>query len=205
MFVMRADLGRRTIDILLASAGLLVLSPIFVLIGVFIKVDSRGPVLYRAPRVGKDGTPFEICKFRSMRVGSDRAGPPITFAGDSRVTKVGRILRQHKLDELPQLLNVLKGEMSLVGPRPEDPRYVALYTKAQRELLRVRPGITSPASLAFRNESEQLTGPSYESHYIESVLPAKLAIELEYFGARSLLKDLTLVTRTIILLVHRGR
>ncbi len=124
-------------------------------------------------------------------------GPGITVAGDARITRVGAFLRKYKLDELPQLVNVVRGEMSLVGPRPEDPRYVALYTPQQRGVLKVRPGITSPASLAYYDESTLLTGENWERRYVEEIMPAKLAIELEYLRHSTLLSDLSLIIKTV--------
>ena len=187
----------RLFDAVAAGAGLVVLSPLLLVIAVMIKITSYGPVFYRALRVGREGKPFRLLKFRSMVVGADQRGPGITTAGDARVTPVGRILRRTKLDELPQLINVVRGEMSLVGPRPEDPQYVALYTAEQRHVLRERPGITSPASLAFRNESERLTGSDWEQIYIHEIMPRKLQMELDYMKRRGFLTDLKLIFRTI--------
>lgn len=133
-----------------------------------------------------------------MVVGADKLGPGITTAQDPRVTPIGRFMRRTKLDELPQLVNVLKGEMSLVGPRPEDPRYVALYTPTQRQVLSVRPGITSPASLQFRNEAEALKGAGWEAVYINELMPAKLQIELDYLQRRTLLTDLRIILQTVL-------
>jgi len=124
-------------------------------------------------------------------------GPGITTSGDPRITRIGAWVRRHKVDELPQLVNVIAGDMSLVGPRPEDPRYVALYTPEQRQILQVRPGITSAASLAYRNEEQMLSGPNWQDTYIHEVMPAKLAIDLDYLARRNLLTDLTLILRTI--------
>ena len=170
----------RIFDLLAAFGGLLFLSPLFVLVAFAIKLDSRGPIFYRARRIGKDGIPFPLYKFRRMVSDADKQGPGITATGDSRITRVGRFLRRTKIDELPQLINVLSGDMSLVGPRPEDPRYVTLYTPEQRRVLAVRPGITSAASLAYRHEEQLLAGADWETVYREEVLPAKLAIDLEY-------------------------
>ena len=175
----------------------MLLSPLFCWIALWIKLTSPGPVFYRAMRVGQDGRSFRLYKFRSMIVGTDRQGPCITATGDPRITRVGRFLRRAKLDELPQLLNVLKGEMSLVGPRPEDPRYVALYTPEQRRVLAVRPGITSAASLAFRHEEQLLAGEDWETHYRARVLPDKLALDLAYLARRTLLSDFALILRTL--------
>jgi len=194
---MVAERSGRLLDIGAAALGLALLSPLFLLVGLWIKLDSPGPVFYRAARVGRNGAPFRLYKFRSMVAGADRQGPGITATGDARVTRVGRFLRSTKLDELPQLINVLKGEMSLVGPRPEDPRYVALYTPEQCCVLAVRPGITSAASLAFRHEEQLLAGEDWETLYREQVLPAKLAIDLAYLERRTAFSDLKLVFRTI--------
>lgn len=199
---MAADGVRRWLDITAAATGLVVLSPLCLFIAVLIKRDSPGPVFYRAQRVGKDGHEFRLYKFRSMVAGADRQGPGITAAGDSRVTQVGRFLRRTKLDELPQLINVLTGDMSLVGPRPEDPRYVALYTDEQRQVLAVRPGITSAASLTYRDESALLSGKDWERRYIHEIMPHKVAIELDYLGRRTLTSDLNLIMRTVLALMH---
>jgi lipopolysaccharide/colanic/teichoic acid biosynthesis glycosyltransferase len=194
---MAADRIRRLLDFVASLAGLAVLSPLFVLVGVWIKLDTPGPVFYRANRVGRAGRPFRLYKFRSMIADADKRGPGITATGDSRVTSVGRFLRRTKLDELPQLINVLRGDMSLVGPRPEDPRYVALYTPEQRRVLTVRPGITSAASLAYRHEERLLAGEDWEVVYREQVLPAKLALDLAYLERRTLWSDLALILRTV--------
>jgi len=193
---------RRLFDILMAGSGLIVVSPLFVFVAIAIKINSPGPVFYRAKRVGKDGDLFRLFKFRSMKAGADKKGPGITVSGDNRITSVGRILRRTKIDELPQLLNVLWGEMSLVGPRPEDPRYVARYTAEQRQVLRVRPGITSAASLAYRHEERMLSGEDWERRYCEEVMPAKLAIDLDYLSKRSLWIDLTIIVRTVLSMVE---
>lgn len=188
----------RAIDLPASLIGLLLLSPILLLLAVWLKLDSRGPVFYRARRVGKDGKLFQLYKFRTMIVGADKAGPKITISGDDRITKVGRFLRRTKLDELPQLINVARGEMAMVGPRPEDPKYVAFYTPEQREILRVRPGITGAASLVYRNEEEQLAGPDWELMYRTEVMPAKLALDLDYLSRRNLWTDLSLIAQTIL-------
>jgi lipopolysaccharide/colanic/teichoic acid biosynthesis glycosyltransferase len=172
------------------------------LIALLIVLDSPGPVFYRAQRIGKSGRIFHLLKFRSMVVNADRQGPGITSAGDRRITRMGHFLRRTKLDELPQLLNVLRGDMNFVGPRPEDPRYVALYTAEQQQILAVRPGITSAASLAFRHEEQLLTGHDWETVYRTQVMPSKLAIDLAYLGKRTLLSDLGLIVRTIIAMIQ---
>ena len=200
---MAADRMRRLLDVIASAGGLVVLSPFFLLIAVLIKRDSPGPVFYKARRVGKNGQEFRLYKFRSMVADADRRGPAITAAGDARVTPTGRFLRNTKLDELPQLINVLRGEMSLVGPRPEDPRYVVLYTPEQSRVLRVRPGITSAASLAYRYEEQLLRGPEWEVIYRSQVMPAKLAIDLAYLDQRTLLTDLRLVVQTMLAMFQR--
>jgi lipopolysaccharide/colanic/teichoic acid biosynthesis glycosyltransferase len=186
----------RVIDSALSLMGLLVLLPFFCIIALLIKLDSPGPVFYKAQRVGKDVKLFRLYKFRTMVANADKQGPGITAVGDNRITPIGRLLRRTKLDELPQLINVLQGEMSLVGPRPEDPRYVALYSPDQRQVLSVRPGITSAASLAYRHEEQLLDGPNWEQHYIQKVMPHKLRMELSYLTERSILTDLGILFQT---------
>lgn len=188
---------KRAFDILASATGLFILSPVFLIIALAVKLGSPGPVFYRATRVGRYGVPFKLLKFRSMVADADKAGPGITRSGDRRVTSVGRILRRTKLDELPQLFNVLRGEMSLVGPRPEDPRYVALYTPEQRQVLNVRPGITSLASVRYRNEEALLTGGDWEREYVERIMPAKLAIDLEYVHRASVGQDVLVILATL--------
>jgi len=193
---------KRTFDFIMALAGLVLLSPVMLAIAVAIRLDSPGPVLFRQERVGRHGRPFRILKFRSMRwqpVG-DRSSPELTVAGDARVTRTGRWLRASKLDELPQLINVLRGEMSLVGPRPEVPRYVAHYPPGVRErVLSVRPGITDEASILFRNEGEILSrSPDPEQAYLTEVLPRKLEIYDAYARRHGLLGDLRILARTFL-------
>ena len=189
-------------DIVAASCGLIVLNSLLLIVAVLVKLDSPGPVLFRGERVGRNGERFRVYKFRTMVSDAARRGPGITTKGDPRVTRVGHFLRRTKLDELPQLVNVLRGDMSLVGPRPEDPRYVALYTAEQRRVLSVRPGITSPASVRFRHEEEMLPGEGWERVYREEVLPAKLQIELEYLECRSVWRDLGVIAQTVLALVR---
>ena len=173
------------------------LLPVFLFLSTAIKLSDGGPVFYRATRVGRSGRLFRLFKFRSMVPDADRRGGAITVSGDARVTRIGRLLRRFKLDEFPQLINVLKGEMSLVGPRPEDPRYVARYVPEERRVLTVRPGITSIASLQFKDEESLFTGSEWEKLYVEEVLPKKLAIELEYIPQRDVVKDFKIVLRTL--------
>ncbi len=190
--------GKRIFDCAASAVGLLWLSPLFCLVAVLVKLTSTGPAFYRQRRVGKGGREFKIIKFRSMEVDAQRRGPPITSAGDMRVTGLGRVLRRLKIDELPQLWNVLKGEMSLVGPRPELPQYVADYTSHQRQVLTLRPGITDPASLTYRHE-EKLLGRQAdpEAFYRRSVLPRKLQLNLGYLEHVSLTRDLGLILLTL--------
>jgi lipopolysaccharide/colanic/teichoic acid biosynthesis glycosyltransferase len=188
---------KRSLDFVSALIGLIVLSPLFLITSLAIKLTSRGPVFHRGERVGLNGRLFHLYKFRTMIVDAAAIGPGITIQDDPRVTAVGRLLRSTKIDELPQLINVLKGDMSLVGPRPEDPRYVARYTPEQRQVLKFRPGITSAASLVYRREEQMLNGSDWEKVYQSEVLPAKLAIDLDYFSKRTLVSDLFLIVRTI--------
>lgn len=191
----------RPMDLMLSGLGLILLVPLFALVAVWVKLDSPGPVFYRARRVGRGGQEFRLFKFRSMRTGSDKAGPGVTVSGDPRVTRSGRLLRRLKIDELPQLINVFLGEMALVGPRPEDPKYVAKYGVEQRELLLVRPGMTSPSSLRYCHEEEVLAGPDWETTYLERVLPDKLAVDHEYVSNRTIPKDMLLILRSLATMV----
>jgi len=191
---------KRTFDFLFSAFFLLILSPVFLLIALLIKLDSPGPVFYRAVRVGKKGEPFRLYKFRSMAAGAAVKGPGITHQGDPRVTWVGNWLRRFKLDELPQLINVCKGEMSLVGPRPEDPRYVAVYTPEHRRVFSVRPGITSAASVRYRHEEKLLIGADWEDTYLQVILPEKLKIDLDYIQRRTFATDLLIIWQTFLAL-----
>ena len=189
-------MAKRALDLLISILGLLVLCPLLLFLAIWVKLDSRGPVLYRGKRVGLDGRPFFMYKFRTMVQGAERRGPAVTYRDDPRITKAGRFLRRTKLDELPQLLNVLKGEMSLVGPRPEDPSYVALYTPEQRRVLSVKPGITGPTQLEYRDEASMLHGESVDEEYVSRIMPKKLKLDLEYVRSRSLKLELKLLWRT---------
>jgi lipopolysaccharide/colanic/teichoic acid biosynthesis glycosyltransferase len=188
---------KRGFDLLASAFILLVTSPLFVVLAVAVRVDSRGPAFYRQERVGLRGETFRIHKFRSMT--ADHGGELVSATGDSRVTRVGRFLRKSKLDELPQILDVLVGHMSLVGPRPEVPKYVDMWPTGSREvILSVRPGITDPASIALRNEADELAAAKDpERHYIESLLPRKTAMYVEYVNSRSFGGDLALIARTL--------
>ena len=196
---------KRTFDLIVSLLALIVLSPLFALIAALVKLDSPGPAFYRAERIGQGGRPFRMYKFRTMVVGADRAGPAITCRDDPRITRLGRLLRRTKLDELPQLLNVLRGEMSLVGPRPEAPRYVALYSPQQREVLKVRPGIAGLAQLAYIHEEELLDPANPDRDYVAVLLPCKLALDLEYVNRRSFLLDLKILLWTALTLAGSVR
>ncbi len=190
-------MGKRAFDFLCALLGLLILSPLLLVIAIAIKLSSHGPVFFQQERIGKDFQPFRIVKFRTMHEGLD--GPLITSSIDQRVTGVGRLLRRTKLDELPQLWNVLKGDMSLVGPRPEVAKYVARFRKDYQEILSQRPGITDPASIAFRREDVMLaTSDDPETKYVTEILPRKIAMSKEYVRTRSFLGDVVLIIRTIV-------
>lgn len=190
---------KRAFDLLLASLGLVLLAPLLAAIALAIKLDSPGPVFYRQQRVGRHGVPFRIHKFRTMVHDPHDAGPQITAGEDPRITRVGAVLRRHKLDELAQLVDVVQGTMSLVGPRPEVPRYVALYPGPLREkVLSVRPGITDPASIAFADESEQLArAADPEREYVQVVMPKKLALAASYADSASLAQDIHILWRTL--------
>ncbi len=177
----------RFFDFLFSLLGLIVLSPVFLLISLYIVLDSRGGVFYRQSRVGKDGKDFKLYKFRSMRTGADKRGLITVGEKDSRITRVGYFLRKYKLDELPQLINVLKGEMSLVGPRPEVRKYVDLYTPEQRKVLSVVPGITDYASIEYVDENRILGGAADpDKVYVEEILPDKIRYNMKYIENRSL-------------------
>lgn len=190
-------MARRVLDLIVASVGIVLLAPLLVSVAVTVRLFDGGPIWFTARRVGRLGREFNIIKFRTMLVGAVMCGPGVTARDDGRITRLGRFLRKTKIDELPQLFNIVRGDMSLTGPRPEDPRYVALFTSAQRELLTVRPGMASAASLAYRHEEKQLTGQDRERVYIEEVLPDKLAMDLAYIRSRTFFSDLCLIVRTI--------
>ena len=198
---------KRGLDIALSFAALLILAPILLLLAAAVLVASGRPVLFVQERIGVDGRPFRLLKLRTMRKNASM-GLPLTGAGDRRVTIVGRFLRAAKLDELPQLVNVLTGDMSLVGPRPEVPRYVARYTPEQRKVLDARPGLTSPASVLFRDEEALLgsvTDESREQFYLETILPRKLVLNLEYIDRASVGYDLLLVLKTVKVVLWPAR
>lgn len=189
---------KRPLDVLVAGLGLWAASPVLAGIAAAVRLDSPGPVIYRATRSGRYGQPFTMYKFRTMQTVQDASATRITTHADRRITRVGWVLRSSRLDELPQLWNVLKGDMSLVGPRPEDPQYVELYSPVDREVLAARPGVTSLASLLYRDEHQLLVGEDWERIYIEQVMPAKLAIDRAYVAHQSVLLDLKILLATAL-------
>jgi len=188
---------RRSFDILCAVLGLIILSPLLAAIAVAIKRETKGPVLYRAQRVGLNEKLFTLLKFRTMVVNADKTGASVTHATDQRITTVGRFLRRYKIDEFPQLINIIRGEMNLVGPRPEDPRYTGLYDQKQQMIFSIRPGITSPASLYYRDEASLLVGPEWEEQYIHKIMPKKLSIDLKYCETNTFWSDFSIILRTV--------
>lgn len=189
---------KRLFDILSSAAVLILLSPVYLIVALAIQFDSKGGVFYKQERIGKEGKPFLLYKFRSMSTGADKKGLITVGSNDNRTTPVGRFIRKYKLDELPQLLNILKNEMSVVGPRPEVAKYVNLYNKEQQRVLEVKPGLTDLASLAYINENEIL-GNSEDPNkaYIEEIMPAKLKLNLEYIEKQSFWFDLKIILKTI--------
>ena len=193
---------KRAMDVVVSGGALLVLWPALVLVALAIKIDDPGPVFYRQVRVGRDGKEFRIFKFRTMIVDADKKGLQITVGKDNRITRMGRFLRKTKLDELAQLINVFVGDMSFVGPRPEVPRYVNLYTPYQRQVLLVRPGITDYASIAYRNENDLLaSAEDPEKMYIDVIMPDKIELNMKYLREISPLADLKLIFGTIAAVV----
>lgn len=189
---------KRIFDILMSLIGLVMLSPVFLFLAIWIKLDSKGPVFYKQIRVGKNGIDFELFKFRSMKVDSDKKGLLTIGGRDPRVTKSGYFIRKYKLDEFPQLLNVMNGSMSLVGPRPEVRKYVDLYSQEQLKVLSVQPGITDYASIKYRNENDILAKSNNpEKVYIEEIMPEKLQLNQQYINQVSIFTDVKLILLTI--------
>ncbi|HHU66210.1 sugar transferase [Streptococcus sp.] len=190
---------KRIFDFIASLIGVIIISPILIVVAICIKLDSKGNILFLQKRVGKNGEPFYIYKFRTMVTDAEKLGAQITVGKDSRITKVGAVLRKYKIDELPQLFNVLKGDMSLVGPRPEVPKYVELYTEEERKVLEVRPGITDLASLRYRDENDILAKvENPEEYYINVIMKDKLKLNLEYIEKSNIIFDIYLVIKTII-------
>lgn len=189
---------KRIFDITASFFGIIILSPLLIFIGLWVGLSSKGGVFYKQIRVGKNNKDFKLYKFRSMRVNSDKQGLLTVGSKDSRITKAGYFIRKYKIDELPQLFNVLKGDMSFVGPRPEVRRYVDLYSKEQMKVLSVRPGITDPASIKYRNENDILSSQSNpEEYYIQHIMPDKLKINIDYINTQTFIKDIKIIFQTI--------
>ena len=198
-------MAKRLFDLLVSSAALLILLPLLLAVALAVRIDSPGPVFFRQQRVGRGGVLFCIHKFRTMQLDAPSRGPQVTLQHDARITRVGRALRHYRLDEMPQLIDVLRGRMSLVGPRPEVPHFVAHYPADLRaQVLAVRPGITDPASLAHLDEAQLLAGSADpERTYIELILPRKLALQARYAASATLWTDLSVLGRTLRVLVSR--
>lgn len=190
---------KRCWDIVTSGLGLIILSPLLLLVAVLVKLTSPGPVFFRQERIGRGGRPFQILKFRSMVSDAPVRGAPITFGNDPRITPLGHILRKSKIDELPQLINVLRGDMSLVGPRPEIRKYVEMFRSDYEEILQVRPGITDLASIEFRDEAALLgRAADPETEYVNRVLPKKIRLAKVYVAQASFIKDVAIILRTLV-------
>lgn len=189
---------KRLFDITASFFGIIILSPLLIFIGLWVGLSSKGGVFYKQIRVGKNNKDFKLYKFRSMRVNSDKQGLLTVGSKDSRITTAGYFIRKYKIDELPQLFNVLKGDMSFVGPRPEVRRYVDLYSEEQMKVLKVAPGITDPASIKYRNENDILSSQSNpEEYYIQHIMPDKLKINIDYINTQTFIKDIKIIFQTI--------
>jgi lipopolysaccharide/colanic/teichoic acid biosynthesis glycosyltransferase len=198
---------KRIFDFIVSLAVILIALPIWILVALAIKMDSPGPIFYRGVRVGKSGKFFSIFKFRTMVFEAPNCGPGITRDADPRITRMGRILRKFKIDEMPQLINVLKGEMSIMGPRPEDPKYVACYPREYEQILKVRPGMASPAFIKYRHEEELLAaaGDDLEHVYLIQVLPDKLRMDIEYVRNQSFIGDLSIFAQAALSLFKKNK
>jgi len=197
-------MGKRLFDLLVSVVGLILISPVFLIIAILIKIFSPGPIFFLQERVGINGHLFKLFKFRTMKMDSDKFAPITIGQRDPRITGVGHFLRKFKLDELPQLINVVKGEMSLVGPRPEVEKFVKLYSQQQLRVISVKPGITDYASIEFRNENELLDGkPDPVDFYIREIMPVKLDLNLKYIDNQSFLGDIRIMFKTVFLIILR--
>jgi lipopolysaccharide/colanic/teichoic acid biosynthesis glycosyltransferase len=195
--------GKRLFDLCWTVFGLVLLAPWFLLFALLVWLDDHGPVFFRQERIGQEGKPFRMWKFRTMVVNAEALGKQITVGRDPRITRVGALLRKSKMDELPQLFNVLAGEMSLVGPRPEVPRYVREYTPEQRRVLALMPGITDPASIKYRDESEVLdAAPDPERTYLDEVMPEKIRLNLDYAAHATVWSDFGVILQTLARIVR---
>jgi lipopolysaccharide/colanic/teichoic acid biosynthesis glycosyltransferase len=197
---------KRAFDLIGSLLALIVLSPVFLITAILIKLDSPGSVLYMAERIGKDGETFEMYKFRTMVADAVRLGPAITYNADPRITRVGRFLRRTHIDEWPQFFNILRGDMSFVGPRPEAPICVEYYTPQQREVLKARPGMTGLAQVQYmQNEAAMLDATTLDEVYLNEILPKKLELDLQYIQSQSILLDLKLLIQTLFInLIERS-
>jgi lipopolysaccharide/colanic/teichoic acid biosynthesis glycosyltransferase len=196
---------KRLFDVVAAGIVLILLLPLYVIIAVIVRFESPGPALFTQPRLGRGGRPFVIYKFRTMTWNAASIGPSITIGSDPRITRIGRILRRYELDELPTLWNVLRGDMSIVGPRPELPKYLPYYGETERRVLDVRPGMTDPATLAFRREAALLTGDDAEPTYVRCILPRKLSLNLEYVRRQGVLYDFGIIIRTLATIIGQPK
>jgi lipopolysaccharide/colanic/teichoic acid biosynthesis glycosyltransferase len=196
-------MGKRVFDVCVSVAGLILLSPLLVGIAIAIRCTSRGPALFRQLRIGFCGRPFAILKFRTMVAGAPSLGPNVSPADDPRVTRIGAFLRRRYLDEIPQLLNVVRGDMSLVGPRPETPEFVALYTPAERRVLQVRPGMAGPSTLAFESEAKVLAGTDDPyRYYVDHLLHERVGADLGYLDRQSFLYDLQVLVKSVLMVLE---
>jgi lipopolysaccharide/colanic/teichoic acid biosynthesis glycosyltransferase len=197
--------GKRIFDVATSIIGLIVLLPFFIIIAILIKLNDKGPIFYKQKRIGQNFKPFELLKFRTMVVNADKIGPAVTKDGDPRITKIGKFLRKTKLDELPQLWNVIRGDMSIVGPRPEVEKHIQYYENDYKEILKVKPGITDYATIKFRNEEEILSKyDDTESAYIKYVLPEKIKLYKTYIKEISFLTDLKIIFWTLWRIVSKN-
>lgn len=204
MLTTGGKITKRVFDIVACVTAGLVLCPLWLCIGLAVACGSKGGAFYRQTRVGRNGKEFKLLKFRTMRQDADKIGGLITVGEDSRVTRIGKFLRNYKLDELPQFLNIIKGDMSIVGPRPEVPKYVALYDERQRRVLSVRPGLTDYASIEYISENELLAqSADPDKTYIEEIMPAKLELNLKYIDNQSIMEDLRLIFKTLFSIVKK--
>jgi lipopolysaccharide/colanic/teichoic acid biosynthesis glycosyltransferase len=194
---------KRLFDVAASAAGLVILAPVFAVVAVCIKICSPGPVLYGSTRIGCNGLRFEMWKFRSMVINADRMGASVTTDADPRVTAIGRILRRSKLDELPSLFNVLRGEMSLVGPRPETPQWIEFYTPEMRSVLNTRPGVTDVAQIIFRHEERMLKGDALDPKQYLALMRWKVALQQEYVAKRSFIVDIKVLVQTVMAIFDR--
>jgi lipopolysaccharide/colanic/teichoic acid biosynthesis glycosyltransferase len=196
---------KRLFDLISSMVVLILISPIFLIVPILIKLNSRGPVFFKQWRTGKEGKLFRIYKFRTMIQDGDKVGAPITSGNDPRITTIGKFLRRYEIDEIPTLLNVLKGDMSIVGPRPEVPQYSHYFTGKYQEVLSVRPGLTDLGTIAFRDEAKYLNRENHEGVYNEEILPQKLELYLKYIHERTFLFDLKIIFKTFALILKQRK